>query len=373
MALDWKDLTRRDLITVQMISPNNLNDTFGELDGVDLSGTSIEGAYYTDVRSSGKLSYVGDGWVRGSFIRIIHEVPEWDYRRVLGTFIVTDDGAVRRNGTWVTELTLQSTLFGLSTDLIPRPWTIATNAMALKAMRENMNTAGFAYDMSGAVDYKLKTPLVVESGTSRLAALYSLCTLSNNRLDVLPDGRVSVSQYVKPASKSAVARIDLSDPRGLALDGLARTTDWLQMVDTAAVSFKYSDTVKKGSKTETVQREITAYVHVSQELHQSHRSRGYTVTDFRSVSDMEPKTAARAQQLAQQYLKENAPELIEWELTTAYMPIWEGDVVELVIPDGIAEYRGVRKCLVKNIDVSLGDMTMKLTLKETASGDKGDS
>lgn len=373
MALDWKDLTREDKLTFLMVSPTNLNEIYGELDGVDLSSSSLDAEYYTDTRTSGSLTVVGDGWIRGSLIRVVHSVPEWGWTRTLGTYIVTNDEAKRENGVWKYELTLQSMLFGLSTDLLVRPWTVAKNAMAIKAMRDCLNSAAFKHTIvSGANDYKLKTPQVMESGTSRLACLYSLCTMANDRLDVDGNGCVTVSKYVNPASKVPSARIDLSDPRGVAFDDLTRSTDWLQMVDTAAVSFKYSDSVKKGGKTETVQREINAYAKVSSSTHQAHAQRGYTVTDFRSVSELTPQTAAQAQKLANQYLKENAPELVEWELTTTYLPVWEGDVVELVVHDGMEQYKGIRKCLVKGVSLDFGSMTMALTLKETASGDKGD-
>lgn len=374
MALDWKDQTREDKLTFLMVSPTNPNDIYGELDGVDLSGSSLDAAYYTDIRTSGRLEVVGDGWVRGSLIRVVHDVPEWGWRKTLGTYIVTADDASRSNGVWRYRLNLQSRLFGLSTDRLVRPWTLATNAKALTAMRQCMNDASYEYTIiSGAEDYTIKTPLVIESGTSRLECLYSLSSMANDRIDVDGDGRVTISKYVNPQSKAASARIDLSDPRGIAQDNLSRSTDWLQMVDTVAVSFKYSDTVTKGEKTETVQREINAHAKVSASVHQAHANRGYTVTDFRSLSELSPQTVARAQQLANQYLKEQAAELITWELTTTYLPIWEGDVVDLVINDGMNEYRGVRKCLVKNIELDLATMTMRLTLKETASGDRGEN
>lgn len=372
MALDWKDLTREDKLTFLMVSPTNLNDVYGELDGVDLSSSSLEAAYYTDTRTSGSIAVVGDGWIRGSLIRVVHSIPTWGWSRTLGTYIVTEDSASRANGAWRYELTLQSMLFGLSTDLLVRPWTIAKNAKALKAMRDCMDTANFAYSMTGAVDYVFKTPQVMESGTSRLACLYSICSSTGNRIDVNGNGTITVSKYASPSSIVPVARIDLTDPRGIAFDDLSRSTDWLQMVDTTAVSFKYSDSVKRGNKTETVQREINAYAKVSSSMHQAHAQRGYTVTDFRSVSELDPQTAAQAQKLANQYLKENAPELVEWELTTTYLPVWEGDVVELVVHDGMTQYQGVRKCLVKGVELDMGNMTMHLTLKETASGDKGD-
>lgn len=375
MALDWKDQTREDRLTFLMVSPTNLNEVYGELDGVDLSGSSLEAAYYTDTRTSGTLSVVGDGWIRGSsLIRVVHEIPSWGWKRTLGTYIVSADSDSRSNGMWSSELTLQSMLYGLSTDKLVRPWTIAKNAMALKAMRDCMNAAHYNYSIvSGAADYRIKTPQVMESGTSRLACLYSLCTMAGDRLDVDGNGRVLVSKYVEPASKVPSFRIDLSDPRGIAFDDLGRSTDWLSQPTTVAVSFKYSDTVNKGGKSNTVQREINAYAQVSTSWHQAHGYRGYTVTDFRSLSELEPKTAAHAQQIAKTYLAQTAPELVTWELTTTYLPVWEGDVVELVVHDGRKRYQGIRKCLVRNLELDLSNMTMHLTLKETASGDKGDT
>lgn len=374
MDLDWKDLTRKDELKFLMVSPTNLGDIYGELDGVDLSGSSLEGAYYSDTRTSGTISVVGDGWVRGSLIRVIHTVPSFGWERTLGTYIVTDDQASRSNGVWKYRLTLQSMLFGLSTDKLVRPWTISKNAMALKAIKDCLNAAAFKYSIvSGANDYKLKTPQVIESGTSRLSCIYSLCSTTRNRLDVDGNGVVVVSKYVSPASKTPSARIDLSDSRGIAHDDLSRSTDWLQMIDVVGVSFKYSESVKKNGKTTSVQKEINASAKVSSSLHNSHANRGYSVTDFRSVSDLSPQTAARAQQLANQYLKEDSPELITWELTTTYLPVWEGDVVELVVHDGLEAYRGIRKCLVRNVDIDLNTMTMHLTLKETSSGDRGEN
>lgn len=367
MAYDWKDTTRIDRLKFEMVSSTNLNNVYGELAGVDLSGSSLDAAYYTDLRTSGTLAVRGDGWVRGSRIRITHEVPAWGYSNVLGTYFVTADPASRHHGGWDYELTLESTLRGISEDRFVRPWTIAKNAMAVTAMKTCLGNAAMPYDVSRATNLKFKTPRVIESGTSRLEALYSLCDSSRNRVDVRGDGTIVVAPYVKPANKTPKFRIDLADPRGIAFDDLSRESDWLTMPDTVGVSFKYSDKPEGAKK--SIQKEIDAYAKVSSGLHQAHAVRGYTITDFYSLSEMEPKTAAQAQKLANSYLKKGAAELVSWELTTTYIPVWEGDVVELVVHDGMAAYRGVRKCLVKNVTLDLQHMTMQLTLKETASGD----
>lgn len=363
--MDWKDLNRTDKIIVQQVSPSGLDDVIGELDGVDLSRASLDAAYYSDTRTSGKIDVMGDGWERGSFIRIIHEVPEWGYSHELGTYIVTDDAAERSNGAWRYSLTLQSMLYALDLDKLVRPWTIAKNAMALKVAQQVIGQTNFQLVTAGARDYKHKTTSVMESGTSRLSSLFSLCKLANNRLDVDGHGRIVIPAYVNPADKTPVWRIDLSDPRGIALDGLSRSTNWLEMPDIVAVSHKYSATTNG----KTVEREINATATVGGTAHQAKAVRGYSIVDFREISDMSPQTAARAQQLASSYLNADLREHIEWELTTAYLPIWEGDVVELIVHDGDADYQGTRKCLVKSISLDLQPLRMKLTLKETSSGD----
>ena len=85
MAIDWRDQTRKDVITFQMVTPTNVDKVYGELEGVDLSGSSLTASYYTDTRTSGKVRVVGGNWVRGSMIRVIHSIPEWNYKKELGT------------------------------------------------------------------------------------------------------------------------------------------------------------------------------------------------------------------------------------------------------------------------------------------------
>lgn len=384
---DWRDLTAAHEVSVQMVSQTNFGDTWGELEGVDLSNSSLDAGYYTDERTSGTLSVIGEGWRRGSFVRIVHSVPKYGWRQVMGTYIVTADPAEYANGVWRYELELHSTLRMLAGDKLTRPWTIAKGASALTcmkqvlagsgahSMRRNLGSFGGAADATVEIDTSLAedkqatTAQVMAAGKSRLECMYALASMSNNRLDVHPDGWITVSRRVNPASKHPKWRIDLADPRGIVVEGsLSRTSDWLSMPDTVAVQHDYTD--KSGSKSE--QKSVYGTATMASTAHNSVARRGYSVVDFRSVPDLTPHTAQAAQQKAQQILKEQSLELVEWELTTTFLPLWEGDVVELVVHDGLAEYRGTRKCLVKSVSVALDTMLMQLTLKETAAGDKGD-
>lgn len=363
--MDWRDITRTDKILVQMVNPTNIDAVMGELEGVDLSSSSLTAGYYTDTRTSGKIRVVGEGWQRGSMVRIVHQIPEWNYVNELGTYFVTNDDRTRERGEWLYDLTLQSRLFGLSTDMIVRPWVIAKNAMMQKAAAQCLNAPGFPYDFSGANDYRFKSARVMETGTDRLSIMFALCQTANNRLDVDGHGRVLMRKYVNPKNRTPIFRIDLNDPRGVAVDGLSGTTDYLQLPDVVGVCYRYN-TTKNGK---SVQQEINASARVSESSPQAHGVRGYTVTDFRQLNEMTPATAAQAQKLAQQYLVNDSVEHVEWQLNTVYLPIWQGDVVDLVIDDGQERYQGNRRCLVKNVELKLDDMSMQLTLKEVASGD----
>ena len=117
--MDYKDLTRRVELHAYMVPPTNLDDVYVELEGVDWDSLNISCGYYTDTRVSGSLSVVGGNWIRGSFVRIVMEIPEDDYAQELATFAVSNDDAEYRNGVWVTDLELVSMLHTMSLDLAP--------------------------------------------------------------------------------------------------------------------------------------------------------------------------------------------------------------------------------------------------------------
>lgn len=368
--LDWLDQTREDELHAYLVSPTNPDDIFDELLSVDWAASSISCGYYTDTRTSGSLVFVGDNYKpRGAFVRIVYEVPAWGYTRELGTFAPIEDPTARQNGQWKTTLELHSMPYTMSLDIATCPMQISAGANILTAMEYELTQAGRAYVFKDPNAYIFAHPKIMETGKSRLSRLFELCTLSDNRLDVDGHGRMTIEPYVLPAKRPTVATIDLSDPRGIAYDSVTRSTDWLGMPTTAAVSYSYSD---KDANGESVTREINAAVSVLATNHASKTVRGYNIVDFREITDLSPATAAAAQQLAKTYLERDAYEKIEWEITTKFLPVWEGDVVELLVPDGDPLYAGTRRCMVKNIDLSFPHMDMTLTLKETNTPDEED-
>lgn len=367
--LDWLDQTRKQYLHAYLISPTNPDHVYGELEGVDWTKSSVSAGYYTDTRTSGTLTFVGDGWKpRGAFIRIVFEIPEWNYSKEIGTYAAVDDPATREKGRWVTKLELHSMPYTMNLDIATCPMTIATGASILTAMKYELENAGRAYVLKSPNDYRFTSPKILETGTSRLSRLYELCSMSDNRLDVDGHGRMTIEPYILPSKRPVVARIDLADARGIAFDGVQRSTNWLEMPTTAAVQYAYTEDVNG----KMVNREINAAVSVTATNHASRTIRGYNIVDFHSLTELSPASGYGAQMKAQQYLERDAYEKIEWEMKTKFLPIWEGDVIELVVPDGDPEYAGVRRCLVKNVDIAFPSMDMTLTLKETNGLDEED-
>lgn len=365
--MGWDDVKRTVEYRFDMVSQTNIAQTLGTLDGVVLDGSSLTAAYYSDTRTAGTVKLHGGNWVRGSFVRVTAEVPELGWRRSLGTYLATSDDAERMRGAWDTTLELRSMLFALSTDLAPSPWTVRKGAYAVSAMRQMLDSRKRPYRMLSPLDHRFSSDVVYEVGKPYLEDMFALCKAAGDRLDVDGEGYVTVAPYAAPQSRVPSMTIDATGASAI-VDGISRSTDWLSMPSRTVVQHTFSQT--SGGK--SVQKEVHGMY--DSPGHTSRASRGYIVTEFQSVSDMQPETWRRATELARQYQLANEREQVEWELETMFLPLWEGDVVDLVLPEGEAgnAYGGRRKCLVKGVDLDLGKSTMKLTLKETASGDDGE-
>lgn len=346
--MDWRNQNMSHEVEVQMVSPHNLDAVMGVLDGVDLSGSSLTATYYTDTRTSGKLRVYGEGLIDDTLLRIILRFP--GYERELGTYAVWDAPASDDSGMWAYNLNLQSRLYTLSKDKGAGAWFIKDGTSALNAMRQDLEWAGYPYVISGN-DAVLRgyedDPF--KSGDNRVAHLMRLCSSSDNRLDVDGHGNITVEKYVEPSSKSAAFEIDLADARGVNHNGISRKSDRFSMPNRIVVSYSSEQT------------ELVGWADV--EGNASPQKRGYVVTDYRSINEMQDASTAAAFDMARE-IAGNQRESVTWSLTTQYLPLWEGDVVDLIVHDGAERYRGRRKCLVERLDLDLQYLTMKLTLKE---------
>lgn len=352
--MDWRDLRRMDRVWVEQIDPANLDASRGELVGVDLAKSSIKAAYYSDTRTSAKIVVVGGNWIRGSFLRVHHEIPEWDFDEVLGTYLVTNDDSVRQSGAWVTTLDCQSILYGLSTDVAASPWVLGSNSYALTAAHQMLSNIGREYVDRTPNDYMIRGAKLLDSGTSVLSRLFALCEVCDNRLDVDDFGRVVFEPYIAPSAKSPSFELDLADPRGIVISDVSRSSDWLRTPNRAVIVYRFTE----GDVEKTVFGQADATGASSPTV------RGYVITDYREVDELTPATAYAAQLMAKSKLETSSLESVEYSLSTTYFPTWAGDVIDLVIDDGEEAYQGRRRCLVKSLEMDLQYLTLKLALKE---------
>lgn len=360
MAVNWRDLSHSNITTIQMISPSNHTTILGELDGVDLSGSSISMGYYTDTRQQATIKTINSNWKRGSFLKVIHKIPEWNYSKSLGLFAVQNDDA-SYGISEIVPLQCVSMMHLESLDIAAKPWVIAKGANSTTVLKQLLNASMRKYSIASNVKSgTFKGAYILPAGESALSRYFTICSITGNRLDVNGDGTLTVNPYVAPKNKPVVWTFDLHDEKGIINGGYSRSTNFFELPSRAVVYYEWQDDYGNV-------RYISQYSDVaSGEL--SAATRGYRVVDFYQVDELNPQTAAQALKLAKQRLSVDSAEMVQWELSNLpYIPLWEGDAVNLVVYDGPQRYRGIRKCLVKSMKLNLGTYTMDLTLKEVTS------
>lgn len=360
--IDWLDLTRDVRFGVEQVSQHDLDTVLGELEGIVMPESSVECGYYTDGRCSSTITFIGDSYIPDAMLRPYVSIPEIGYKRELGLYVVTEMPSTRANGVWVHTATLESILTAMSFEESGKVWAVQANGSCKTAMRQMLERCGRKYRDEDAPTYIVRETRLMPSDQNWLSRLYDLANLCGIRLEMDGHGTVVLEKYVLPLHKSPCMRLDLSDPRGV-LSELSLETNYASRPTKVIVRCKYSETVNG----ETREMEVVGYAEASGSY--SAATRGYEVTHTIEASDMTPRTVTEATRRARESLNGKLAEIIDWEFETPYLPLWEGDVVEIVIPDG--NYAGVRKCLVKSMEISFTGR-IRLSLKETSSPDEED-
>lgn len=359
---DWTALAnRRWMFDFRLIPPNRLNDDLGTLENVDISSVSITEGYYTDTRIQGKLTYYGENPNRQAYIRIIAKDTSTGYTEELGTFIPTSDDVSMEGGIVKTTLNLESVLYGISMQKLQRTWVCKYNNSAkshLYAIFQDKcnftNLEEFVIDTT--VNMELPENAICNAGSSILELIYGICNAANYRLSVDGHGCVWVKLYVAPSQKEATFTITANSDDSIVLDGVTRSSNYLEMASQVTVH------ATNGNNQEIISTQnATGRLSVAQ--------RGYVVGKYYDQSSMSPFTQARADQLAKEYLAKATNENMEWTLTTEYMPIVAGDVGYLEGLNDNYSYGTRKKVLVKSRELDLATMTQKLTLKLASSND----
>lgn len=381
MAIDIKDSALSEgTISVFMISQTDLNKTLGELRDVELNSSSLTYDYYSDTRTSGKLTFHGASqYIRGSFIRIVYTVPSLNYNETLGTYMVTDINHAFKNRSDTVTLTLQSAgLYPLSLHKTATAVTLGRGTKATDAIKNLLKQDNRDYIFTSSNEYTISSDgLALTSNETYLKEIYTLAALANIKVGVNPLGQVTFVNRTYPLQNTARYTLDANDARGIVQNDYERTSDELTVPSEVVISYTGSDNTKSDAWKEEMRRRnsnyqdsitITAVSKVTG--NNSAETRGYTVTRFESESELVPSTYAKAKSMADRDIKIFSTPDTSWKITTSYFPLSIGDVI-IFIPrtDDNAPYTENHKTFVSSADLSLSSMHWSLSLKEATTYD----
>ena len=356
MTPDWNGPARADRIVCQMVSPLDLDEVLGELAIED--GASVSQGYYTDTRVSASIQTLDWGsWVDGSWLRILHQVRGTDYSRELFTGFPTSAAptmqGVGPSSVTSTKVELKSALFGADADVWPPAFTVGAGATARQAIERVCELDGLAHRFDGTFsDYRFTSTRTWDPCTSVISMLFDLCDAAGARMSVDGHGLVTFGRYVEPSRREPSFALDATAQDTLVIAGsVSLSSDRLSLPNRSAVTYKDGDS------------ELIAWSDLPSSSALSRAHRGWAKTEVHQLQDMpEPRTQARAQQLADAYLPTDSTATQEWECETLWWEAEPGMVGTLDPGDG----GGPRRVMVKNVDSDLTtkSMTHKLTLKE---------
>ena len=339
-AIDWRDPARRDEISFQMVSPNNLDVVYGDLTDVQLGSSSITYGYYTDTRYSSGISFLkSNNYVENAWIRIIHSVPAADYVEELGTFIPTSPSE-SRNGATIVTLDLQSPLWGIKENYIIAKFSVAKNTSLLDAFKRICEMCNITYVPSNPNNVTAEKAFVYDIGESCLDILFDLCDRSSNRMELDGHGRLVLSKTIEHDNVTPIWTLDYDDPRSMIIDGTLKMDPQTDDIPSRAI-------VINGS--------IVGVADIPDGVSYSAKQRGYVKAEKYSESGV---NKSKAESLAEERLY-SFTQSTQWTMDCLYFPCKCGENVTLII-DGIKYY-----CMIQSIDpLNLDTMTMTLTLKE---------
>lgn len=352
MVGDWLKHNYHSEIRVDMVDPHDLTKVLGTLEGVDLADSSLSWGYYADTRVSGSISTIDDNYIDHSLLRIVHLIPEWDYEQPLATLWVKGDDTEYTNGVWKTTYDLMSAMATLQNDYTTTPLTVDSGAMYIDVVKHLLEGANRPYKINNPRDYRFMRARVYEMGDSRMSNIFDMTTATKNRVNVDPLGYVTINRWDTPAEREPIFKLELEGEQTNVIESISRTSDRLQTENMVIVSAGTED------------KTVVGWARSNGE--ESFAARGYTLAKVVSLDNLSPLTKARADQEAESRLKSAVLASTEWSFDCLYLPLTEGDVITMSVPEG--KFGGDYKCLVKNVELNLEYMTISIKLKDIQQG-----
>ena len=364
--MDWTSLEYDWELVAHVVDPHSCNSVIGELEGVDPAGCEVTEGYYSDTRVSAKVTTKvklgeSDGYVPNARIRLTLRVPRFGWERELVTGFVTDMSPSDSDGMTVRDYALDSSLWGISDDLITSKVTCAAGSKALTVAKKLLGDRRIEYDAANAQDRSISKVTVYEPGTGLLHLLFDIFS-GYSRIGVSGHGPITIKRYTEPGKLTPQATIDPRDKHTLVTGEVTeKDTSW-ERPGAAIVTANVSKSKTQGGKTVTT-NEVRAGTYMAPDADRSSRNtRGYLrfAKDTYGGNKDEP-TVSELSAEARKVWNNNQGAGRSWELSVLYMDLHEGDVVTLAHADGTSS-----KCLVQTVTTHLDprERTQQLTLKE---------
>lgn len=334
--MDWLDKSRLDRFTFEMVDPNDINSSRGFIDGVITSECSIDFGYYTDTRVSATLKAVESNYIENSLIRIRHFVDDAGFSEELGTFFVKSIDGSSDPGSTVDTFSLMSMMTRISDDKFVKNYSIAKNAYAKTLLAQLFKDFGCDCSMLASCgDKRYGDTKVYDYGQGVLSVAFDLCSDIGARMDVDGHGRIVVSPYVAPSSKTATA--SFTEDNGTVIGHISKSDDLYSTINRYGVVYKDSEKDKQ----------YQGYADVASTSKMSRGRRGRRVTEIETLNELSPASNRGATAQSKIKLAENDDRTVEYGFDSIYFPREMVDIANI-------EYNGeTNKCMLKSRTVKL--------------------
>lgn len=336
---------RVDRFSFEMLSPNNLEDSYGELHGVVLDGTKITMSLDSDVRMACELSLADTNYIDNAAVRIHHYVDTWGYHAELGTFIPVGRKRESEHNKITGSLTMQSPLCSLIDDKWAFHYACGKGRSAIDVIEDVLSRANLKFTAKPNVGmYEYPETNVYVMGDTLFETASEAAANIGCELSVDGKGTVIVQRKRSGYQQTPYATV------GAELVIGAISSEDITYTTPNRFALLYKDA--NGD-------EFAAFADATSRYKNSQMRRGHRLTEVEEISDLAYPSVEGVRKEAEKRLSEALSETGEATFQCAYMPLREGDAITFTA-DG-----NTRKCQISVLDVSLAPgMPMNVTMRE---------
>lgn len=351
---NWESTELNHILRIEMTDAVNRSSTLGIMDAVSDSA-SVTMDVTTDTIGQASVEFLDwSQWIENSWLRIVHIIPEYDFKEILGTFFVYNDGLSYKYGAAAARPALYSSLKGLTLDHLPRAIFIGKGAPITKVIGAILGPCFIKYDFDATCgEYYYTSTYVIDAGTTRMEALLSVLKDVGWEYKLNGDASITFSKKTPFASRSWVYTLDSKSTRSVIEENSIKPEDTRRETPSRAI------VIWKGDDSEDTP--VSAYADVDPSNAASPQRRGYIISEVHELSDLPgERTAENALVYAKNFLLEDSQATKRWSLKTLWLPIKAGDCIMFRAPEDDT----FKKNYVESVEYDLSKWKLDLTIRE---------